>query len=271
MSATQVVGIMLVKNEDLFIERVLRNVLEFCDKIIVADDRSTDRTTEILKTLAAQHPKIEYHRLKTVRESHALVASYAGTPSWVFAVDGDEIYDPAGLAGFRRGLLDGRYDAWWQVFGNVLNCTALDVPGRTAKGHLAPPCRSMTKLYNFAAIESWGGECGERLHGGEIRFKPGYAADKRLSLHEQTDWDHSLFRCLHICFLRRSSRDPAFEGLSARMSPVDLQKGGPLDRVMRFVRRVLRRPNPSDWKLEKYTRGPEVSCEVSAFFPENER
>jgi hypothetical protein len=48
----------------------------------------------------------------------------------------------------------------------------------------------------------------ERLHGGTMRFKPGRAGlrrDERM-FHEE-GWEGSLLRCLHMCFVRRSSRD----------------------------------------------------------------
>lgn len=41
-----IIGIVLVKNEDLFIDGVLTNILDFCDEIIVADNLSKDGTQE---------------------------------------------------------------------------------------------------------------------------------------------------------------------------------------------------------------------------------
>ena len=35
---TSIVAILLVRNEDRFLERVLRNIAGFCDRLIVADD-----------------------------------------------------------------------------------------------------------------------------------------------------------------------------------------------------------------------------------------
>lgn len=37
LSDMQIVGNMLVRNEDVFIERAIRNVVEFCDKIIITN------------------------------------------------------------------------------------------------------------------------------------------------------------------------------------------------------------------------------------------
>jgi hypothetical protein len=47
----QVVGIALVRNEDLYVERALRNVAAFCETIHVVDHMSTDGTWEILRGL----------------------------------------------------------------------------------------------------------------------------------------------------------------------------------------------------------------------------
>ena len=52
----QVVGIMLVHNEDRFLDRAARNVLGFCDRLIVCDHKSTDGTGEIARQLATAFP-----------------------------------------------------------------------------------------------------------------------------------------------------------------------------------------------------------------------
>ncbi len=46
----------------------------------------------------------------------------------------------------RNELLDGKYDESWIIFGNVLNCTAIDAAAGTATGYLAPPCRSSADI-----------------------------------------------------------------------------------------------------------------------------
>ena len=110
MSCKQIVAIMLVKNEDLFIKTVLENILGFCDRIHVADHHSTDKTPQIIGQLAAEHPKIEYRCVDHVSESHDMIADYAGTETWVIGVDGDEVYDPEGLKRLREEIFAGQYD-----------------------------------------------------------------------------------------------------------------------------------------------------------------
>lgn len=265
MKDAKIVGIMLIRNEDVFVRDALTNITDFCDRIIVADNYSTDNTWPIVQELANASAKIECLQIRRTGDSHALIKGYAGTNTWLFGVDGDEIYDPVGLNSFRRELLDGQFDSNWTIFGNVLNCTNLDRRNRLATGYLAPPCRSMTKLYNFSAITSWEGEFVERMLGGSPVFKPGYSADLRLNLHEQVPWDNSHYRCLHTCFLRRSSEEKG--GAITRRNPVEINREGLLGKLgLGFLQR-RDAETPADWKFEKYMRGDKVTLDVSRFFP----
>ncbi len=261
----RIVGIMLVRNEDRFVETALRNVIEFCDEFLAIDHCSDDRTPAILNQVAAEFPgKFRVIQTKETRESHRLIQPYAGTDTWVFGVDGDEIYDSVGLRRLRERLNSGEFEKSWVVFGNVLNVKSLDPQRHVASGHLAPPCRSMTKLYNFAAINAWGGDCIERLHGGEIDFRDGFDASLRCSLHESASWEESDFRCLHMCFLKRSSKDS--EDAAPRRNIMDRHQRS-LEKLRRRLAEKFLRRKRIDWKDEKYARGPLVEKPVDAFFP----
>jgi glycosyltransferase involved in cell wall biosynthesis len=269
----QIVGISLVRNEDLYIERVLLNALDFCDKIIVVDHRSTDNTPDILERLQRQHPKIEVHRVDDASVSHDLIAGFAGSPVWIFGLDGDELYEPARLRALRERVLTGEFDRWWQVFGNVLHCAELDVAAGKAKGYLSPPSRSMTKLFNFGAIVSWEGPSRERLHGSNISFKPGFDAGLRYQYNTERDWDSSDFRCLHLAFVRRSTSDPDdARKMTARPNPGDIFAGGRRANILRTVKRFLGMGrHQSSWKQTRYMQGELVEKNVSQFFPEYDR
>ena len=260
-----IVGIALMRNEDVFVERALRNAVGFCDRLIVADHQSTDGTPVILARLAAEFAdRIEIVPIQNPSESHFLINHYAGSPTWIFAVDGDELYDPTGLQQMRAELLSGKYDDAWLIFGNVLNCTAIDEHAGTATGYLAPPCRSMTKLFNFRLIESWDGAASHVCANGTIKFKPGYDASRRLNLHEQHAWEEAHFRCLHTCFMRRSSLDTAVPPARPNVSENYL-RGGITSWCRKVRDRVLGRPPVSDWKMEKYARGDLVTVDARAF------
>ena len=106
----QIVGISLVRNEDRFIRQAITNVADFCDRIIILDNSSTDNTPKEIEFLKSTFPHVETHRIRDYRESHAYIAPYADTHTWILGVDGDEIYDPRGLKQFRSDLLAGKFD-----------------------------------------------------------------------------------------------------------------------------------------------------------------
>lgn len=264
----KVIGIMLVHNEDRFIEASLRNVIDFCDELIVVDHDSDDGTPSILQHLSDEFaPKIRVVPTHDTADSHRLLEMYAGLDVWVFGVDGDEIYDPEGLARLRSRLDAGEFNNWWVIFGNVLNVKSLARDFQSASGHLAPPSRSMTKLYNFAAIDSWTGNCIERLHGGDIQFRENYNATLRCALHESVDWDDADFRCLHLCFLKRSSSDAP--GVTTRKNIMDLHAWS-WEKMVRRIKERFFGQESVDWKEEKYARGPVVKKDVTVFFPQFE-
>jgi hypothetical protein len=255
---TRIVGIVLVKNEDLFVEQAVRNVVDFCDELILADNGSTDGTGAILARLAAHHPdKVRLRPVTLPSESHDLIAPLAGQDVWVFGVDGDELYDPDGLRAFRPRLLAGEFDDSWLIRSNALHIVEL-TEGR-ASGYMAPPAPSMVKLHNFALIESWDGPHPERLHGNEgLRFKPG-REERKLDLGRVELWETAQLRALHVCFLRRSSLE-AEPG--QRVTIRDRQ--APARLPLRLARRVLRRGPHPIWK-ENYRVGELVSVPATPF------
>jgi glycosyltransferase involved in cell wall biosynthesis len=264
-SPPEIIGIMLVHNEDRFLRLAVRNIVDFCDRILIADHQSTDGTVEIAQELARTHPKIQLHQIKHPRESNELLHPYAGTNTWVFGVDGDEIYDPAGLAAVRAELARGMWKEWWVVFGNVLNCVRIDEAAKIASGYQAPPCRSMTKLYNFAAVESLDPEAPQRLMGRNDQFKPGFDIMSRYELYKTMGWEEAQFRCLHACFLRRStvekSAPPGRENLT------EMNKHSALAWLRRRLAHLTGGSPLSSYKQAKYMRGPLVSVDATPFLP----
>jgi hypothetical protein len=269
----QVVAISLVRNEDRFVRRALFNVSGFCDRILVADHMSTDRTSSILGDLAREFDHLQVHRVRHSAESHALIEKFAGTDTWVICVDGDELYDPDGLARFRRDLESGVYRDVFRIRPAGLHCEELDESQSLASGYLSPPSRPLVGLFNFAAIDSWTGVRSERLHGGDISFRNGFDLDNWRHLGSELGWDRSPFRDLHVCFLRRSSTETEAVPRAGRpnLAETGLFRHGMVGRLERLARSTLRgarRPTAgaSDWKEEKYRRGRRVTVDASPFF-----
>lgn len=257
----RIVGISLVKDEDRFVEQALRNVLAFCDELIVADDGSRDGTLAILERLGAEQPeKVRVHSIAHPSQSHDLVEGYAGQDVWVFGVDGDELYDPKGLERFRPRLLGGEFDDWWLLRSNALHALELDEERRSARGYFSPPAPSPVKLHNFALIESWNGRHPERLHGTDgLRFKPGMEP-RKLNLGDSQSWEEADLRVLHLCFVPRSSRGRAG---AERANIRDMQ--APRRRPARILRAALRTRARSEWKAH-YRQGEVVEVPIAGFF-----
>jgi translin len=92
---TRIVGIGLFRDEDLHVERAVRNVFGFCDELILVDHRSRDGTHAILARLAAEHPD------RTVVSLDPLICPC----STMFRID--EPHLAWCLDSLRRGEVDG--------------------------------------------------------------------------------------------------------------------------------------------------------------------
>jgi hypothetical protein len=268
--AVRIVGSVLVRNEDVFVERAVRNAARFCDRIHAVDHLSTDGTWEILRALEAELDHLDVRRAKHAGESHRVLEPYMGTRSWVLGVDGDELYDPFALGVLREALLGGAYAEVFRVKSHVLNCDELEREAGRAWGWMAPPSRPVTKLFNLAAVDSWT-DAPERLHAGRVVFREGYDWETRRHLSDDVGWDADPLRCLHVCFLRRSSADGEGEVRASLGQTGAYQRG-----VGGAVKRRLRRPGlpqqvvelnreGRNWKQEWYARGERVSVDATPF------
>lgn len=260
----KIVGISLIKNEDLYIEQVLKNTLDFCDEIIVLDNMSEDKTFEIVSKMAKNNSKIKLFRIKKASESHSFIENYANTNTWIFKIDGDEIYDASGLRKLREILFSGAYQKFWRVEGPSLNCDTLNLSQKIATGYLAPPAKLAPILFNFGAIKSWSENDNERLHGNNVIFKDGYDRLSCKQLFKERSWDSSIFRCLHLCFIHRSSLEK--NDRSYRPNPqesMDIYR-----KILNILRNILqgRFSAESNYKINKYKKGSRVVKDINDFF-----
>ena len=259
---TRIVGVGLFRDEDVFVERAVRNVFGFCDELILIDHRSKDATAEILERVAAESPiPTSVHRVHEASQSHDFVKGYAGQDVWAFGLDGDELYDPGSLPPMRARIEAGEFDDFFIVKGIQLHVRALDREAGTATGWLAPPSRSTTMLYNFAPLSSWEGRAPERLMGDGARFAR--KVEETRWLRDEHPWDEAPMRCLHVCFLRRSSRETKRQ--HARLSYVERIAGSRRAKLWRRLHELVGRPEESWWKLNKYAQGEEVTVSVKGF------
>jgi glycosyltransferase involved in cell wall biosynthesis len=260
-----IVGICQVRNEDVFLNQALINIHDFCDMIIVADHQSHDDTERIVRQRMRVSSKIKYHSITHPSKAHDLIRGYANTKTWIFPVDGDELYDPVGLAKLKSQIINGEFNAYRQIYGHSLHCVSIDQKKKLAKGYMSPPSRTVTKFYNFGALIDWSGPCSERCHGGNIVFKYGYSKDSNLNMQDTISWDESPFRLLHTCFMRRSSLD--HDNINTiRLNPFEIHAMFRPPRWLYHLRQLLKLPTVSKYKQERYMRGNLTEFEISSFF-----
>lgn len=261
----KIIAICLIKNEDLYIERVLKNIINFCDEIIVLDNMSSDNTFEVVRKLAQKYKKIKLFKIKDAFKSHKFIEKYADTNTWIFGVDGDEVYDPIALVRLREEILAGKYQAKWQIWGNSLNCKEIDLKSKIAKGYLSPPSRLITKLYNFSILKSWNENYSQRLHGTNLIFRKGFNQSLEYRIYDNYDWDNSYFRVLHLCFVNRTSLAKEYRNV-IRLSPEEASRIFPL--IRNFICNLLneRITLASSYKLRKYRQGELVTKDIQSFF-----
>ena len=197
---------MLVHNEDVFVEQALRNAARFCDRIHVADHMSTDATWEIVEALAGELDHVEPCACgRPATRTPSSRAMRARTPGCSASTATRSTIPPGSRASARAARR--RAPGALQPEGQRPQRDGARSRGRPASGYLAPPSRSVTKLFNFAAIDSWTRCYRQYMHDGEIAFRPGYSRESLGLLGERQPWEESSFRCLHVCFLTRSSLD----------------------------------------------------------------
>jgi hypothetical protein len=221
----QIVGVTRVRNEEFFGDWAVANAAAICDRYLVMDNGSTDATRARLEAVAARFPHIEIIDVPDAYDTHKYVEPFADTNTWVLGVDGDEIYDPAGLARVKDAIHAGRFDSFWRVDSATLHVTEMNVSAGRASGYLAPPSRPMTKLYNFSALKSWSQGRHQRLHGKNYVFHDGVTAETVCRDYLETGWDGADLRCLHLCFMPRSPLDgDAAAHKAGRRNPSETMK-----------------------------------------------
>ena len=210
----KIIGVMMVKNEDRWIGRALMAIRDFCDRIVLIDTGSTDDTIAQATRLVRIDELIVEPDLS---RTHRFVEQYVGTDTWVFGVDGDEIYDREGLQVVKQSMEYGCFDNTFQVVGRYLHVTELG--GGYARGYMGPPSHTPTKLYNFAHLKEWPSDGKHSLFQSKSRVLKRGAWAKNASRHE-VSWDLCHLRCLHMRFQRRSWSETEAE-IGARLSGED--------------------------------------------------
>jgi (heptosyl)LPS beta-1,4-glucosyltransferase len=152
--------VIITKNEELRIRRVLTSVKGLVDEIIIVDDASDDRTVAIARDefgarVFTRSLNCDY---ASQRNFGAEQASY----DWILAMDADEILSvPAGTA--IRKLLGSEHDCSIVVMGRLNHLCGVPLShGGRDKDH--------RRLYNRRMVR-FHGKVHEHLEGGGVSFR----------------------------------------------------------------------------------------------------
>lgn len=101
-----IIGMLRIRNEARWIERVIASILPLCDRVVIMDDHSTDGTLDICRALgkvdAFDSP---FEGLDEARDKNLLLEkATAYKPDWILSIDGDEILAPYSLERLRNAL-----------------------------------------------------------------------------------------------------------------------------------------------------------------------
>lgn len=87
---------LIIKNEELVIQRCIESIIPICDEIIIVDTGSNDKTLDIINDLMLKHCKIKLFHFKWINDFSA-ARNYSfqqATSDYLMWVDADEVFLP---------------------------------------------------------------------------------------------------------------------------------------------------------------------------------
>ena len=211
--ATKILGISILRNEEAYCALAIENAMALCDTLLILENNSTDRTHEICTKMTNRFQgRVQMETIDDLSLSHEFVRCHAGKDTWIFGVDGDEIYDPRGLAMLRMKVLAGEYQHLWRVRAHYFNIAALEqwdsahIDMILAAGWMAPPGHPVSKFYNMSVIDDWPMDEGRAIF--QPKTKDWKSTKKKPGVYDvfsDLAWQGSFFRCLHLRFIPRTS------------------------------------------------------------------
>ena len=97
MTKPKIIGTYRVKNEERFLEKSLKSVMDICSEIVILDDGSSDKTVKICSSFdkVVDIQTQSNLSLDEVRDRNFLLQmSLKRKPDYILSIDGDEIFMP---------------------------------------------------------------------------------------------------------------------------------------------------------------------------------
>ena len=95
----KVVACLPVKDEEEFIEKVILSISNFCDKIVILDDHSTDKTEDICRSFNNVIWNVRpihdsNNKQEGIQKKELMDLTVVHNPDYIICLDGDEIPTP---------------------------------------------------------------------------------------------------------------------------------------------------------------------------------
>jgi glycosyltransferase involved in cell wall biosynthesis len=108
-------GLLRIKNEARWIERVLRSMFPLCERIFILDDHSTDATPEIASSFdqvtVFDSPFAGFEEVRDKNWILQKLIESRTNPDYVLCLDGDEELEPEGPEKIRKLTHSGKIEA----------------------------------------------------------------------------------------------------------------------------------------------------------------
>jgi glycosyltransferase involved in cell wall biosynthesis len=105
-------GLLRIKNEARWIERVIRSIQPLCERILILDDHSTDGTPELCEALGCTFFRSEFTEINETRDKDYLLQKLweagAQVGDYCVMVDGDEALHPDDIPAVRKAIETGK-------------------------------------------------------------------------------------------------------------------------------------------------------------------
>lgn len=142
-SMNTVFGLLRIKNEARWIERVVRAILPLCEKVFILDDHSTDGTPDLCENLSDKVFvfRSEFDTMDESRDREFLLGKAfecvppecsdgnIWSPFWALAIDGDELLESGGSEIIHKTLETGMahaYKLWIPYLWDAENQVRID-------------------------------------------------------------------------------------------------------------------------------------------------
>lgn len=102
--------VMATRNEETNLGRCLESVRQLADEIVVADEKSTDKTVEIARKFGARVISVPHNENFHITKNMAIDAA---TGEWILQLDADEVVSAALAKEIKRVIKNTEYNGFW--------------------------------------------------------------------------------------------------------------------------------------------------------------